>query len=359
MGRIKKEVSFNEQIIYVGIDVHKKSWSVAIYVGELLMKKFSMDPSPEKLLTYLQKNYPGGEYHSVYEAGFCGFWIDRKLRSMGIKNIVVNPADIPTTNKEKTNKTDARDARKLGRELMSGTLEGIYIPKEEEEGRRILSRLSKQLTKDQTRCKNRIKSMLNFLGIQLPKEYENNHWSGNFIKYLEQIEFNQPPIRDALNQLIEQLTSLRKQKAEVVRLIRKMVKENGNIKKTVTHLKSIPGIGETTAVKLYTEIIDINRFGCFDELNNYVGLSPATWSTGAKEKTLGLNQRHNTHLREDLIESAWIAVRQDTALSMAYVKLIKRMKPQEAIIRIAKKLLSRIRYVWQNETDYVFAIVEP
>ena len=56
-------------------------------------------PEPEALHKYLVSNYPGANYFSVYEAGFCGFWIHEKLMDLGITNIVVNPADVPTLKK--------------------------------------------------------------------------------------------------------------------------------------------------------------------------------------------------------------------------------------------------------------------
>ena len=148
MIKKNKELDFSNQIISVGIDVHKKSWTVTIQIAGQQVKNFSMDPNPEQLSKYLRTNYPNGIYQSVYEAGFCGYWIDRQLHALGIKNIIVNPADVPTSNKEKTRKTDSIDSRKLARELSGKNLTGIYIPGENEEAERILSRLRIQLTKD-------------------------------------------------------------------------------------------------------------------------------------------------------------------------------------------------------------------
>jgi len=93
------ELNFNGQIIYVGIDVHKKSWQITIILNGMIVKKISINPNPEELSNYLKRNYPNAIYYSVYEAGFSGFWADRQLRSMGIINIVVNPADVPTKSK--------------------------------------------------------------------------------------------------------------------------------------------------------------------------------------------------------------------------------------------------------------------
>ncbi|MHB8338077.1 MAG: hypothetical protein ACYDEE_11740 [Ignavibacteriaceae bacterium] len=80
MKKESKKLDFSNQLISVGIDVHKKSWTVTIQIAGQQVKNFSMDPNPEKLSNYLHTNYPGGIYQSVYEAGFCGYWIDRQLQ---------------------------------------------------------------------------------------------------------------------------------------------------------------------------------------------------------------------------------------------------------------------------------------
>jgi len=56
----------------------------------------------------LNRNFPGATYHAVYEAGYSGFWIHDRLREKGIDCIVVNPADIPTTDKERSGKPKER-----------------------------------------------------------------------------------------------------------------------------------------------------------------------------------------------------------------------------------------------------------
>ena len=134
-------IDFRGQHFYIGLDVHKKSWAVNIRNNGLRLKAFSMEPSPEALKKFLQGNYPEGMWHVVYEVGFCGFWICRRLRELGIDCMVVNPADIPTGHKEKDRKTDPVDANKLARELDKGELKCIYIPDEADQHLRSLCRL--------------------------------------------------------------------------------------------------------------------------------------------------------------------------------------------------------------------------
>jgi transposase len=352
------KLNFTGQHLYVGIEVHKNNWSVTIiFMGRFLLT-ISMNPSPEELAKYLRKNYPGGIYHTVYEAGFCGYWIDRALRREGINNLLVNPADVPTSHKELRRKTDQIDSKKLARELSNNKLEGIYVPSVQSEALRSLNRLRAQITKDQTRIKNRIKSLLHFFGVSIPRNDETKHWSGKFIKYLTEIKFEHEAQKQTLNFLIESLKQTRARLVEILKSLRQKVKEDEAIKKIIGHLISVPGIGFITAITLYTELIDIKRFSKFDKLSAYVGFVPDTDSSGTIQKVTGISVRQSKYLRGLLIEAAWIAMRKDGALTMAYGQFRQRMNEQRAIVRIAKKLLSRIMYVWSNQKDYVCAVVK-
>jgi len=113
-----------------------------------------------------------------------------------------------------------------------------------------------------------------------------------------------------------------------------------------------------TAMIILTEIGNITRFKNLDKLCSFIGLVPMTNSTGENERTGNITVRRNKILRTAIIESSWIAIRNDPALMLAYQKLIKRMQPQDAIIRIAKKLVNRILYVLKNKKAYVQSIVK-
>ena len=117
-------------------------------------------------------------------------------------------------------------------------------------------------------------------------------------------------------------------------------------------LCSIPGIGFQTAVVLLAELIDMKRFSTINKLKAYAGLIPAGEQSSDTRKEKGITKRRNRYLRNILIEASWVALRYDPALFSYYSKLKRRMKGQDAIIRIAKKLLSRIRYVWLHKEPY-------
>lgn len=350
-------INFNNQKFFIGIDVHLKQWTVTIRCNRVELRTFSMNPSPLDLHNHLLRNYPGGSYFSVYEAGFSGYWIHRSLLDLGINNIVVHSADVPTKHKEKDRKTDSIDSRKLVRELENNNLKGIYIPDDFHQQLRSLCRLRYKIVQNMTRVKNRIKSHLHFNGISIPSHSEKSRWSANFIKWLLTVEFDYEPGKDYLLICIEELKEHRERLLKVLRSLRKY-SQTLKLSKDLTPLYSIPGIGFVTAITFYTELIDIERFPDMDHLASYVGLVPSISSSDETLKNCGLTCRRNKYLRHLIIESSWIAIRKDPVLLHKYNKLTKRMKKQDAIIRIAKKLLSRIRYVWKNHKEYVTGVIE-
>ena len=350
-------ISFKGHNIYVGIDVHLKNWKVTIRMENGFSKTFSQNPSEKLLSAYLQKNFPEGNYLSAYEAGFCGFSIHRELEKHGIKNIVLNPADIPTTDKERKQKEDKRDSRKIAKSLLNGDLNGIYIPKKSTEELRSLVRYRKTLVKEIGRNKNRIKSILHLNGISIPEEIStaSRYWSGRFTKWLKTIEMTTPYGNIVLLETIDTTEHLRNKLLKINRYLMKIKKESAYSIK-LQRLQTIPGIGLIMALTLLSELEDILRFRNLDKLCSYVGLIPSTNSSGEKERTGNITPRSNKFLRSYLVESAWVASRNDPSLALCYSELCKRMKPHEAIIRIAKKLLNRIRYVMKNETEYVYSV---
>ena len=348
---------FTGQNIYVGMDVHKKSWTVSIFSEHHEHKTFTQPPNAQSLVGYLKRTFPGATYHAVYEAGFCGYWIHDSLHQQGVDSMVVNPADVPTTDKQRRGKNDKIDSRKLGKNLRSHDLQPIYIPGSMQREDRSLLRTRYGMVRKQTRCKNQITSLLAFYGIFLPPEMETRRWSRRFINWLESVQFEHTSGTIALKTLIEELLHLRKLIAGLTRQIT-VLSRTYDYAEAVWLLKTIPGISTLTAMILLTEIGDISRFKNLDKLASYAGLIPDTKSSGEEEHITNITMRRNPMVRAILVESSWIAVRKDPALTLAFNKLCRRLKKNNAIIHIARKLLNRIRFVLNNRQPYVVAIVE-
>ena len=347
------KLSFTGETIYVGIDTHKKNWRVALYTDELALKTFSQVAVPDKLVSHLHKNYPGANYVCAYEAGFCGFWIQKALASKGIDCIVVNPADIPTTNKEKEFKTDPRDCRKIAQALRNNMLTPIYIHSDKNLACRTVVRLCNDGVKNQTRIKNKIKGLINFYGVQFPDRFANSktHWSKSFDQWLLQIELNCVENTWVFRYYVEEYLRAKEQVKQLKKKVAELSQTPAFVKQ-VGFLTSIAGIATLTAMKILTELGDIKRFQNLDQLCGYIGIVPTTKSSGEKEIIGDMTNRGNKHLKTAIIESAWSSIHFDPSMAQKYLQLIKRMDSNKAIVRIARKLVVRIMFVLINEQEY-------
>lgn len=353
------KLSFKGETIYIGIDTHKKDWKVALYTDDIALKTFTQVPVPEKLVVHLQKNYPGANYVCAYEAGFCGFWIQKELVSKGVDCIVVNPADVPTTNKDREFKTDPRDCRKIAQALRNQMLTPIYIHSDQNLACRSVVRLCYDAVKNQTRYKNKIKGLINFYGIKYPDRFENSntHWSKPFCHWLLQVELNCAENTWAFRYYVGEYLRAEEQ----VKQLKKKVTELSKTPAFVKHVRllvSIPGIAILTAMRILTELGDIKRFHNLDQLCGYIGLVPTTKSSGEKEKVGEMTNRGNKHLKTAIIESAWSSIHYDSSMGQKYLQLRRHMDKNKAIVRIAKKLVARIMYVLIKENEYQVIINE-
>jgi transposase len=339
------------QHVYSGLDISKKSWRVSIYVGSHCYTAFTQPPQPEALRSYLEHNFPGAEYHSVYEAGYFGYWAHRQLQAMGIHNIIVHPADVPTTDKEHRRKNDPVDARKLARSLSLGELRPLYVPCQQAEHDRSLVRMRYSFVKKQTRCKLQIKSLLAFSGIPIPADMDERYWSRRFIVWLQEIHFPTDSGTQALHVLVDELLFLRAQLLHLTRQIRQL-SQSASYQTFVHLLRSIPGISELSAMMFLTEIVDIHRFRTPEHLASYAGLVPDEHSSGDTQHIGGISRRRNRALRTQLVECAWITIHNDPVLAATFDRLLHRMGKNKAIIRIARKLLNRIRFVLIHHQPY-------
>jgi transposase len=350
------KVQFTGQHVYVGIDVARKGWKICIYVGQSYHKRFSQGPDPKVLVEHLHRNFPGAIYHTVYEAGYFGFWIHRELTRLGVHSMVIHPADVPTTDKERHTKTDRVDAAKLAWALANGGLRAIYVPERVAEEDRMLVRMRATFVCKQTRTKNQIKAHLRCFGEQLPEDITDRYWSRAYIQWLETRMFQHESGRAAFQALVKELLSLRATIADLTKHLRALAQED-RYRRRVALLLTVSGISLVAAMTFLTEIVTLERFKNLDRLLGYIGLVPGEHSTGDTEQDTGLISRRNAALRHMLIECAWIAQREDPALLQAFKQYSQRMPKSLAIIHIARKLVCRMRYVLKHEEPYVTGVL--
>lgn len=352
MQRNKK--TFKGQRIFIGIDVHKRTWTYTVLTeSSNFSKTVSHEASGAKLHEYLSKNFPEGDYLAVYESGFSGYSTYYELESLGIRCIIVNGADVPTKDSERQSKTDAVDSAKLARALKNGDLDAIYVMPRECIDSRGVVRTRMLFQRQLSGYKSRVKHLLHCNGVRMPERFAKNstHWSGAFMKWLRDDVELLGTGRVSLDLLLSQVDGLRAAVLSATRKIREMSKTE-EFRSNFMHLMTVPGIGELTAMTILTEMAEPGRFKSERAFTKYVGFVPATRDSGDHAPRCEMTDRGNAPLRCMYVEAAWRAVATDARFASAFGSYCQRMTKNEAIVRVARQLAHISLALIKNDKDY-------
>ena len=349
----RNKISFKGQKIFIGIDVHARTWEVAVLTESGFVKRYSQVSSAKVLFDFLTKHFPNGEYHAVYESGFSGFSTYYALKEYNIDCVVTHAADVPTTQYEEVMKTDRVDALKLARSLRADEIRQIYIRKRENIDDRSVVRVRKTIQKQLGGNRSRIKHMLHCNGVKMPEIFAkpNTHWSRAFIKWLKEDVALLSPTRKSLDLLIMQVETQRSALLTATRELRNLALLD-RYKDNYELLMSIPGVGTIVAMSVLTEIYDVTRFKNEKQFASYLGLIPTCHSSGDKEFHGEMTFRGNKQLGPMIIETCWVAISRDYGLGQAYIAYRRKVGPQKAIVKIARKMSNIIFSVLKNKRKY-------
>jgi transposase len=348
--KLQNPVDFTGQKFYIGIDVHKNSWAVTIRSLHLHLEHFSQPPSVQVLVSHLRKKYPGGDYYSAYEAGFCGTGIHEELCAKGVQNIVVHAADIPFTDKQNKNKTDIHDSRSIAFHLEKGNLHGIYIMPRDKQELRSLFRFRQAKVRDLARTTNRLKSFLLFSGIRISLAFEGKEYlSAKVLAWLSRLELASEAGRITLKKYMDDLVYHRGQLLQITQALRKQMQMR--YEQVYQCLLSIPGIGSITAIALLAEIGDFSRFDNHAEYCSFLGVIPWEGSSGESNYTKGIQPRCNKFLRPLIVEASWVAIKKEPKL-LSYYRQYAVKNSKHAIIKVARKLALTAKAVAQKLQHY-------
>ena len=335
--------------LYIGLDIHKKSWSVHFRTDLFDHRGFTMPPQSEKLLEYVSNHFSDHEVYITYESGCCGFSAARYFKDHGWHVSIVNAADIPRIQKLQFQKSDRIDCRYLCHQLAAGQLKAIYIPGEHQDHLRSLVRHRNSITKQLRQVKLQIKSMLLYQGVTIPEEFDNASWSKAFLQWLQEIPWTYEPARYSMQSKLRILLILHTEYLAAANELRRYCRQHH--KKDYYLLKSIPGIGGYLASALLAELGDIRRFDNEKQFSSYIGMVPAMRNSGGSESTLGITPRSKGLIRSYLVEAAWVAIRRDPEMQAYYRKHFGN-NIKNIIVKVAHKMVKRILSVIKNETPY-------
>lgn len=342
---MKHNRDYTGKSIFVGIDVHKKTYSVAVVVDNVLVKRDSLAAVPLKLVAYLKKYFSGAQIRSAYEAGFSGFGLHRCLIENGINNIVVNAASIEIGSRDKI-KNDRRDATKIAVQLAAGRLKGIYVPTPEMEDRRELTRLRSTLVKDRNRIAARLKQKANYYGLIGPED--TSKVSMKWMKRLREKSVREG-LKYVIGVLIEEWETLSNKIKKLDELLKIQAVEDKKLEEVYT---SVKGIGKTGARVLANELGDMSQFSSEGGLFSFTGLTPCEYSSGENVRRGHISRQGRPILRSILIQCSWVAIRYDEGLREIFDRLSKRAGAKRAIIGVARRLIGRIRACFRKKERY-------
>lgn len=290
--------------MFVGMDVHKESIDVSIAeegrAGEV--RHYGVIPGDLEAVAKVVRalRAPTRRLRFVYEAGPCGFGIQRYLTAQGEDCVVVNPSSMPKRSGERI-KTDRRDGDALARLHRAGELTAIYIPTPEDEALRDLVRAREDAVGLSTQAKHRLKAFLLRQGRRYPGRAG---WTRPYRRWLADLSFPLAPQHIALQEYRDTIDETERRVARLTDQLRQLTPA-WRWAPVVDALQALRGVSFVTAVGLVTEVGDIRRFTHPRELMAYLGLVPSEYSSGPSTRRGGITKAGNPHARRLLAEAAW------------------------------------------------------
>ncbi len=334
LSRVEQFVEgFKSHPFWIGMDVHKRSYHIALLRADGKSLTF-VSPSSPQFVIQLINRIAIHVAAVVYESGPTGFLLARDLEAVGIPVMVVAPSRVPRPVTSGA-KTDRLDCLKLASYAAKGLLHSIAIPSPEEEARRALLRRRHDIAAALRRCKQHIKSFLLFLGIEESSAVEN--WSQGAEESLRALAL-EASAKLSLESHLRELTFYKHELKEVESQLLQQSKQSTHCK-TIACLKSVPGVGPILATTFSCELFRPERFARAEEIASYLGLAPMVRHSGEKNPSGRLVPVGQAKLRSLLIEAAWIWRGRDRYAHELYNRFFSRMGiAQKAITALARKL---------------------
>ena len=318
---------------WMGMDVHKRSYSIALLRSDGIFHTWKAPAEPEKLLKAI-KRFKHRVMGVCYESGPTGFTLARTLQAADVPVIMAAPSKILRA-VSPGSKTDRLDCIKLALFVSKGLVRPIAIPTIKEESERALIRRRHQLADEIRRCKQRIKALFLFCGYDEPQALK--HWSKSSIDILHTIPFPEAE-KMVLDSYLRALAFCKKEKS-IIESELDIISQRPEHSLVIDALTTVPGVGFITATTFHLELFRPERFNRAEEVASYLGLAPTVKHSGEKHPNGHLVPVGQKRLRSLLIEASWIWVSKDSYASGLYRKYFSKSGiSQKAIAAVARKL---------------------
>ena len=292
----------SEPITYVGIDAHKVELHVALLAPDasapVTWKVQNEARAVERLRRKLEKA-AAGPVACCYEAGPCGYVLQRQLERGQVQCQVIAPALVPRKPGERI-KTDRRDARKLAELHRAGLLTEVRPPTPAEEAVRDLCRARDDARADRQRCRHRLGKLLLRRGLHYP----GRAWTQAHRRWVNGLTWPHPADRVVLDDYLLAIDQLEARLAELDAQLA-TVATTDPYREPVGWLRCFRGIDTLTAMLLLAELHDVQRFPTARALMAYLGLVPGEHSSGQRHRRGPITKTGNTLARRLVVEAAW------------------------------------------------------
>ena len=361
-------------IIYVGMDVHKDSITIAV-LPAAAKTPTRLDRLPNelpKIKRYLDRLARDGELRVCYEASGAGYVLHRALREWGYACDVIAPSLIPKRPGVQR-KHDKRDAADLARLYRAGELTPVRIPSEAEERVRDVVRCRETFQREILKSRHYI---LKFLARRGFVYRDGTNWCTPHLRWLEYLTSEASPLAPADRLVFREYHALLAYKLqrrdELDRQIEALALTPA-LAAAVARLQCFRGIALQGAMVLATEIVDWRRFERPGQLAAYLGLVSREDSSGPRERKGSITKAGNSHCRHVLVQAAWCyhyrpnlsveirrrqqgqppavvahAWKAQQRLHQRYQHLAYRKQPQIAVVAVARELVG---FLWAVMRD--------
>jgi transposase len=334
-------------MLTVGVDLGKRHSQFAVIdeTGKVLVSRKL--PNRKAIVQTFLRSLPGTVGQVGCETCINTYWLVEVVEEIGLTIVVGHALHLRLIAQSRV-KTDKIDARIIGELLRIGFFPKITIPPKEIREVRELLRGRIKMSRSVTQAKNRLHGLLTRAGI----DYEPGDMRGAGVEaWLMSLPLT-PPQRFMADTFLKTWKDLKEQVGKVEAELVSQVHLVGPWATVVERLQTIPGVGLLTALLLFLELWDMDRFPSPKKLAAYVGLVPGVHQTGQTHHGTSLTKQGNTYVRWVLVQGAWSAVRWDARYRGMFEHYRIRHIPTRAIIPIARQILIDVYEVWKDGITY-------
>lgn len=290
-----------QDVSVLAMDVHKNTISAAILDPGSVSPMVDRISSDDEMVRRLVRRFPEpARVWACYEAGPTGYELARLLASLGVHCEVIAPSLIPTRPGDRV-KTDRRDARRMALLFRAGQLSSVRVPTVAEEAVRDLCRARADMVIDQTRARHRLGKFL----LRHGRVWRNGeNWTLKHRAWIRAQRFDDPALTATFGHYQATLTA-REAAVDAIDADLALWFTRAPFAEAVSCLAAYRGITELGALTLATEVCDWRRFPTAAMFMGFCGLVPSESSSGERTQRGGITHAGNTHLRTQLVESAW------------------------------------------------------